>query len=204
MAKSMNKMKMSGMELWTLRSWSSPSFLSKDSKIWGSLVERSSSPCQLWSQCLTALWLWRIAAPYELRELGHTSRPFSRDLLLCWFVCWLTEHLHFQNLSLFDHTTFVRYHQQPSYLKPGKYLSSFTSWRSQKADRKEERKDRQAGMRAKPCPWSLWRALAESSRSRWAQTSSGCPPAQKEGADSSSHSSPLANLPLLLRQEVKA
>lgn len=98
--------------------------------------------------------------------------------------------------------TLIRYNQQPSYLKHRRYLKFFDQLKISEGWQKG-RKKRQAGMRGKPCPWSLWRARTESSRSRWPQTSSGCPRAQKGGADSSSHSSPLAHLPLPLRQSCK-
>lgn len=137
MAKSVNKIRTSGLELWTLRSWSSPSFLSKNSKLWGS----QRSPCQL----PVAL---KVASLCELSELGHTSRPFSRDLPLFSFVCWPPEHLHSQNFSLFDHMTLIRYNQQPSYLKHSRYLKFFDQLKISEGWQKGRKKS-QSGRQAR-------------------------------------------------------
>lgn len=189
MAKSVNKIRTSGLELWTLRSWSSPSFLSKNSKLWGS----QRSPCQL----PVAL---KVASLCELSELGHTSRPSpgTWTVLICLLAPWASPFSEF--LFIWSHDTYkvqsaaklFETQQVPKVLWPVEDLRRLT-------ERKKEKSVRQAGTRGKPCPWSLWRARTESSRSRWPQTSSGCPRAQKGGADSSSHSSPLAHLPLPLR-----
>lgn len=82
MAKSVNKIKTSGLELWTLRSWSSPSFPSKNSKLWGSraLALFLSAPCG--SEDSHPLWAERAWTHFQTLLQGAAT------VLICLLALW--------------------------------------------------------------------------------------------------------------------